>query len=71
MPYFSPERMPTLRTSRREAARLQLEQLIARSGRRRRLVFRGRGLRVVICVGVAVAFLGPARRRSRSSATSP
>lgn len=58
MSYFSPERMPALRASRREAARLQLEQLTARSWRRRWLAFGGRRLRIVICVGVAAALLG-------------
>ncbi|HET9896213.1 MAG TPA: hypothetical protein VFQ44_14895 [Streptosporangiaceae bacterium] len=57
MSYFSPERMPSLRPTRREAARLQLEQVVARSGRRWRLLFRGRRARLVTCFGVAAALM--------------
>jgi hypothetical protein len=52
MTYFHPQRMPVLRAERREAARLQLEQLVVRSATSRR-----RAKPLVIAVGVALVML--------------
>jgi hypothetical protein len=52
MTYFHPQRMPALRAARREAARLQLEQHVARSRTTRR-----RAKPMAISAGVALLVL--------------
>jgi hypothetical protein len=59
MNYFHPQRMPAFPARRREAARRQLEQVIARSiasGRRRKLAVIALGAAVVVVGTGAAAF---------------